>query len=80
MNANVDVYDPWVSIEEAEQAYGITPLSSIESGKYDAIILAVAHEEICNLGAEQIKKYGKENHIIYDIKHVLNADEVDGRL
>ena len=78
--SNVDVYDPWVETDEARREYGITPVSSLEEGKYDAIILAVAHEEFISIGAEQLKKYGKENHVLYDIKYILDAEEVDGRL
>ena len=49
-------------------------------GKYDAIILAVAHDVFKNLSSEQIKTFGKENHVIYDIKYLLDNEEVDGRL
>ena len=50
------------------------------SGKYDAIILAVAHDEFKKLSLNEIKKFGKKNSIIYDIKYLLNYDEVDGRI
>jgi len=40
----------------------------------------VAHDQFRELGAEKIRNYGKEQHILYDIKYILNADEVDGRL
>ena len=49
-------------------------------GKYDAILLAVAHDEFIELSLEQIKALGNENHVLYDIKYMLNANEVDGRL
>ena len=48
--------------------------------KYDAIILAVAHDVFKNLSPEQIKTFGKENHVIYDIKYLLSSENVDGRL
>jgi len=79
-NCNVDVYDPWVDTDEAQREYGISPVSSLEEGKYDAIILAVAHKNFGSLGAEQLRKYGKESHVLYDIKYILDAEEVDGRL
>ena len=44
------------------------------------ILLAVAHDEFQRLSLEQIKVFGKENHVLYDIKYLLKADEVDGRL
>ena len=77
---NIDVYDPWVNKAEANKEYGITPLKDPVSGKYDVIVLAVAHDEFNALSIEQIKSFGKENHVLYDIKYLLKAHEVDGRV
>lgn len=79
-NCNVDVYDPWVDKEEAQHEYDITPIESPKDGKYDAIILAVSHFEFKEMGADTLRQLGRENHILYDIKYILNADEADGRL
>ena len=79
-NCNVDVYDPWVSKDEAVHEYNIKPISKPITGKYDAILLAVAHNEFKELSVEQIRAYGKDNHALYDIKYLLKADESDGRL
>ena len=79
-NCNVDIYDPWVSKDEANHEYGIKPIDSPINGKYDAILLAVAHDEFKQLSLEQIKAFGKDNHVLYDIKYLLKSDEVDGRL
>lgn len=79
-HCNVDVYDPWVDKEEAHDEYGITPIASPENNKYNAIILAVSHEEFKQMGAEKIRKLGLKNHVLYDIKYLLPADKVDGRL
>ena len=79
-NCNVDVYDPWVDKKEAYHEYAISPIEAPVVGKYDAIILAVSHDEFKNMGAESLRKLGRENNILYDIKYILNADEVDGRL
>jgi len=79
-NCNVDVFDPWVNKAEANKEYGITPLKDPVSGKYDVIVLAVAHDEFIALSIEQIKSFGKENHVLYDIKYLLKAHEVDGRV
>ena len=79
-SCNLDVFDPWANQEEAVREYGIKPIKHPINGKYDAILLAVAHDEFKNLTLEQIKAYGKDNHVIYDIKYLLEADEVDGRL
>ena len=79
-NCNVDVYDPWVSKDEAVHEYNINPIDKPIKGKYDAIILAVAHDEFKALTAEQIRIFGRDNHVLYDIKYLLTADESDGRL
>ena len=80
VNCNVDVYDPLVDKSESQHEYGIMPIDAPIEGKYDAIILAVAHDEFRKMGEKQLRKLGRENHILYDIKYILKADEVDGRL
>ena len=80
LNCNVDVYDPWVNKEKAKQEYNIQLIDSPENGKYDAILLAVAHNEFKLLSSSKIKAFGKQSHILYDIKYLLKAEEVDGRL
>jgi UDP-N-acetyl-D-glucosamine/UDP-N-acetyl-D-galactosamine dehydrogenase len=79
-NCNVDVYDPWVDKDEAVHEYDIKPINQPVEGKYDAILLAVAHDEFKELSLEQIKSFGKDNYVLYDIKYLLKANEVDGRL
>jgi len=79
-NCHVDVYDPWVDKQEAEEEYGITPIEEPQTDAYDTIILAVAHDQFKALGAEKMHSYGKEQHILYDIKYLLDREEVDGRL
>lgn len=79
-NANVDVYDPWVDKAEANHEYGITPVEKPTAGEYDAIILAVAHEEFVAMGVEKIRAMAKPGAILYDVKSLLPKDEVDGRL
>ena len=79
-NCIVDVYDPWVNKDEALHEYNIKPIDQPTEGRYDAILLAVAHDEFKELSLEQIKAFGKDNHVLYDIKYLLKADEVDGRL
>jgi UDP-N-acetyl-D-galactosamine dehydrogenase len=78
--ANVDVYDPWVDAEEVEAEYSITPIPEPPAGKYDAIVLAVAHQQFCEMGIEKIQKFGRRDCILYDVKSVLPKDRVDGRL
>ncbi len=79
-HCNIDVYDPWVDAEEAQHEYGINPVSEPQQGHYDAIIIAVSHKEFVEMGVDKIKALGKTPHVLYDIKYVLEADEVDGRL
>ncbi|HBO0746125.1 TPA: Vi polysaccharide biosynthesis UDP-N-acetylglucosamine C-6 dehydrogenase TviB [Pseudomonas aeruginosa] len=79
-NIQVDVFDPWVSAEDAMHEYGITPVGTPSRGAYDGIILAVAHSEFKNMGAENIRKLGKAEHVLYDLKYLLDEDKSDLRL
>ncbi|WAJ35841.1 Vi polysaccharide biosynthesis UDP-N-acetylglucosamine C-6 dehydrogenase TviB [Pseudomonas sp. GOM7] len=79
-NIQVDVYDPWVNPEEAKHEYGLKPIMTPASNTYDGIILAVAHNQFRSLGAENIRKYGKAEHVLYDLKYLLSASESDIRL
>ena len=78
--ANVDVFDPWVNPAEAQHEYDITPISEPPQGKYDAILLAVAHNQFREMGVEKIRKLGRRDCVLYDIKSILPKDQVDGRL
>lgn len=78
--ANVDVYDPWINVTESQHEYGITPVSELVEQKYDAIVLAVAHHQFKELGANNIRKLGKKDVVIYDLKYVLDKQNVDIRL
>ncbi len=75
-----DVYDPWINAAEAEHEYGITPVAAPVAGSYDAVILAVAHQQFKDLGAAGIRAFGKTNHVLYDLKYVLSAADSDVRL
>ena len=79
-NCQVDVYDPWVSPEEARHEYGISPIQEPRQGTYDSIILAVAHRQFKDMGAGVIHALGKSPHLLYDLKYVLSAEAVDLRL
>lgn len=79
-HANVDVYDPWVDSDEAEHEYGISPIQTLEDNAYDAVILAVAHEQFKEMGAAKIRALGKKAHVLYDLKYVLSQAESDIRL
>lgn len=79
-NINVDVVDPWCSSEEAHHEYGLSLEQEARENHYDAIILAVAHNEFKLLGHDEIRKFGKEEHVLYDLKYILEKDSVDMRL
>lgn len=79
-HVQVDVYDPWVDAQEAEHEYGISPIQSLENAQYDAVILAVAHEQFKAMGSDAIRALGKPEHILYDLKYVLAQSESDLRL
>ena len=78
--AKVDVCDPWVNRAEARHEYGITPIRTPRRGQYDAIVAAVAHNEFKEMGIDAIRKFGRRNHVVYDIKYVFPKHAVDGRL
>ncbi len=78
--ATVDIHDPWADVEEARAAYGIELVASPEHGAYDAVILAVAHDEFRALGAQGARAYGGPRALLYDIKSLYPRDEVDARL
>lgn len=79
-NIAVDVYDPWICAEEAVHEYGIHPITEPVIGAYDGIMLAVAHKQFVAMGAEKIHGLGKPEHVLYDLKYVLSADQADLRL
>ena len=79
-SCNVDVCDPWVNKNQVAEEYKIDPIDEPIKGKYDAIVLAVSHDEFKSLTESQIRAYGKDNHVLYDIKYLLKANQSDGRL
>ena len=79
-NCSIDVYDPWVDKHEAFNEYKIRLIEHPAKGKYDAIVLAVAHDKFRDFSHKEIMSFGKDKHVIYDIKYILSANEVDGRL
>ena len=74
------MYDPWADKSEALREYGVELIGTPATEKYDAIVLAVNHDQFQELTIGELKSYGKENHVLYDIKYLLSPDQVDGRL
>lgn len=78
--SKVDVYDPWADPSECLHEYSIRPVQAPEGKRYDVAVIAVAHREFRDIGAVGVRRLCRKNHVLYDIKHVFNAGEVDGRL
>ena len=79
-DANVDVYDPWVDAEGAYREYGLRPVRTPKSASYDAVVLAVGHDEFKAMGVRKIRRWAKKVHVLYDVKYVFATDQTDGRL
>lgn len=80
-NTEVDVYDPWIDIEEAQHEYGLRCLAEAPSpGSYAAIVLAVGHHQFITLGEHGIKVWGEPDAVVYDVKSILPMGAADGRL
>ncbi len=79
-HCNVDVYEPWIDKQESIRDNEITLVEQLEPGKYDAVIIAVAHHQFKSMGITAIRALGKKNHVLYDIKYILPTENVDGRL
>ena len=79
-NCNVDVYDPWVSPEDAKELYDIDLIDEPLNHIYDAIVLAVAHEQFITLGIDRIRAFANTPHIIFDLKYLFDSAYSDLRL
>ena len=77
---DLDIYDPWVDPLDAAKEYGIDPVASLANGKYDAIVLAVAHDQFKQMSIDEFKALAKEKYVLYDLKYILNQLDVDIRL
>jgi UDP-N-acetyl-D-galactosamine dehydrogenase len=78
--AQVDIYDPWADNAELKHEYGLKVIRDLKPRTYDVVVVAVAHKEFRELGVEGLRKLCKKAHVVYDIKLVFPASEVDGRL
>jgi UDP-N-acetyl-D-galactosamine dehydrogenase len=77
---NIDVYDPWVNPSEAKHEYGVELIEQPKKANYDAVIFAVAHNEFKALSDDEIKGLLKADHVIYDLKYMLDPQLADIRL
>ena len=76
-NVNVTIYDPWANSEIAKREYGVDILNEVPKTKFDAAILAVAHQKFEGL---KLNTLLNEKHVVFDVKGVLDIKEIDGRL
>jgi UDP-N-acetyl-D-galactosamine dehydrogenase len=77
---DLDIYDPWVDPKEVEQEYGLAPVMQLIPHAYDAVILAVAHDQFKAMTAQEMHALGKPKHVLYDLKYVLDKQETSIRL
>ena len=77
---DLDIYDPWVDPKEVEHEYGLAPVNALKNNEYDAIVLAVAHDQFKQMTAAEIHALGKSKHVLYDLKYLLENDGLNIRL
>ncbi|WP_430598658.1 Vi polysaccharide biosynthesis UDP-N-acetylglucosamine C-6 dehydrogenase TviB [Acinetobacter baumannii] len=77
---DLDIYDPWVDSAEVEAEYGLAPIMELKQGRYDAIVIAVAHDQFKAMSSQELIALGKEKHVLYDLKYVLDKEQSDIRL
>ena len=76
----VDIFDPIASSEEVHEEYGINLVNELKSNKYDAVIIAVAHDYFRSLTIKKIRTLCKQDSVIFDVKNIFDSSETDGRL
>jgi len=76
----VDVHDPYANPQDALREYDLTLCSDPAQGRYDAVVLAVAHEDYRSQGAATLRAYGRKTHVFYDLKSAFGPGESDMRL
>jgi UDP-N-acetyl-D-glucosamine/UDP-N-acetyl-D-galactosamine dehydrogenase len=79
-NADVQVFDPWADPAQAEEILGVRPIAELEPGSYDAVVLAVAHDQFKEFDAATIRGLGKPGAVVYDVKSAWPREVVDDRL
>jgi len=76
-NAHVTVHDPWANPDVARREYGVEIITLLPQEKFDAVILAVAHDEFRELDMKQITNGVS---VVYDVKGILPEEIIDGKL
>ena len=76
-NMDITVYDPWANVDVTKREYGVELVNELPNQQFDAVVLAVAHKEFMDI---DIRQLCQENHVIYDVKGILDKHVIDGRL
>ncbi len=79
-NAHVDVHDPWVDLEAGKKELGFPLTVELRDRHYDAVIIAVGHQQFRDMGIDRIRSLCKHHSVIFDVKYVFGRSDVDGRL
>jgi UDP-N-acetyl-D-galactosamine dehydrogenase len=77
---DVDVHDPWVDSDAAQQEYLLSMVETPQLGAYNGILLTVGHDVFRNMGSSALRAYGTDEHVLFDVKGIFPNDETDGRL
>lgn len=75
---NITVYDPWANKQDVMHEYGVAIVNELPQEKYDAVILAVAHNEFKTLSVRSL--LSSDNGVVYDVKGVCDRNLIDDRL
>ncbi len=76
----IDIHDPWANIEEVKKIYNVSPISNLINNKYDAVIIAVAHNIFKSFGFDAIEDLCKKKNVIYDLKNLFKSHKIDLKL
>lgn len=77
---DVDIHDPWADADEAKALYDVDLIETPQPGSYHAMILAVAHDQFKTAGVDMLRGFGRDAHVLYDLKHLFDASQSDLRL
>ncbi|MCI5145629.1 MAG: nucleotide sugar dehydrogenase [Candidatus Electrothrix sp. AR3] len=78
--ANIEVHDPWADSKEATRLYAVTMIEDLLESRYDAVVLAVAHQEFIRLSRDELIRICRPLSVVYDVKHGLERGLADGCL
>jgi UDP-N-acetyl-D-galactosamine dehydrogenase len=76
----LNLFDPYVDREEIKQMYDIYPNLKLSKNRYDAVLIAVAHNKFKTIGLSKIKDLCKKKHVIFDLKNLFNSNRADLKL